>query len=102
MAWDRADDDEAPDAEAARPAQRPRAGPEPRADGAADARADGGARSINRMRGGGEYGELTLELVASLAAHQAPVSAAERDELRELLEAMGMPADVTSGLQVED
>ena len=57
---------------------------------------------IELMNGGGEYGELTIELAASLAAHQAPVTAAERDELRELLEAMGMPTDPIAALNVRD
>lgn len=57
--------------------------------------------SIQRMRGGGEYGELTIELAASLAAHQVPVTAAERDELRALLEAMGMPTDPIGQLNVQ-
>jgi predicted glycosyltransferase len=53
------------------------------------------------MGSGGEYGELTIELAASLAAHQVPVTAAERDELRELLEAMGMPTDPIGQLNVQ-
>jgi hypothetical protein len=57
--------------------------------------------SIKRMRGGGEYGELTIELAASLAAQQAPVTAAERDELRALLEAMRMPTDPIGELNVQ-
>jgi hypothetical protein len=57
--------------------------------------------SMKRMRGGGEYGELTIELAASLAAHQVPVTAAERDELRELLTAMGMPTDPIGQLNVQ-
>jgi hypothetical protein len=57
--------------------------------------------SIKRMRGGGEYGELTIELAASLAAQQAPVTAAERDELRALLEAMRMPTDPIDKLNVQ-
>jgi hypothetical protein len=57
--------------------------------------------SINRMRGGGEYGELTIELAASLAARHAPVTAAERDELRALLEAMSMPTDPIGELNVQ-
>jgi hypothetical protein len=57
--------------------------------------------SIKRMRGGGEYGELTVELAASLAAHRAPVTAAERDELLALLKAMGMPTDPIAGLNVQ-
>jgi hypothetical protein len=57
--------------------------------------------SIKRMRGGGEYGELTIELAASLAAEHAPVTAAERDELRALLEAMRMPTDPIAKLNVQ-
>ena len=57
--------------------------------------------SIKRMRGGGEYGELTIELAASLAAHHTPVTAAERDELRALLEAMEMPTDPIAELNVQ-
>jgi hypothetical protein len=56
--------------------------------------------SIKRMRGGGEYGELTVELAAALAAHRVPVTAAERDELRALLEAMGVPTDPIAELNV--
>jgi len=56
--------------------------------------------SIKRMRGGGEYGELTIELAASLAAHHTPVTAAERDELLALLQAMGMPTDPIEKLNV--
>jgi hypothetical protein len=58
--------------------------------------------SIRRMRGGGEYGELTIELAASLAAHQTPVTAAERDELLALLEAMDMPTDPIGKLNVQN
>jgi hypothetical protein len=57
--------------------------------------------SIKRMRGGGEYGELTIELAASLAAQHAPVTAAERDELRALLEATSMPTDPIAKLNVQ-
>ena len=57
--------------------------------------------SIKRMRGGGEYGELTIELAASLAAHNTPVSSEERDELRALLEAMNMPTDPIEQLNVQ-
>jgi hypothetical protein len=53
------------------------------------------------MNEGGEYGELTIELAASLAAHQVPVTAAERDELRALLEAMDMPTDPIAKLNVQ-
>jgi hypothetical protein len=44
------------------------------------------------MEEGGEYGELTIELAASLAANQAPVTREERDELAALLAATNMPA----------
>ena len=57
--------------------------------------------SIKRMRGGGEYGELTIELAASLAAHKTPVTPEERDELRALLEAMSMPTDPIEQLNVQ-
>jgi hypothetical protein len=57
--------------------------------------------SIKRMRGGGEYGELTIELAAALAANHVPVTAAERDELLMLLEAMHMPTDPIAELNVE-
>jgi hypothetical protein len=57
--------------------------------------------SIERMRDGGEYGEMTAELAASMAKHQAPVTAAERDELLELLEAMGIPTDTIGKLSVQ-
>ena len=56
---------------------------------------------IELMEGGGEYGELTIELAASLAAHHVPVTAAERDELLGLLEAMGMPTDPIADLNVQ-
>jgi hypothetical protein len=49
---------------------------------------------------GGEHGELTIELAATLAATGTPVSAAERDELQALLEAMGMPTDPIQHLSV--
>jgi hypothetical protein len=57
--------------------------------------------SIKRMRGGGEYGELTIELAASLAADHTPVTAAERDELLALLQAMGQPTDPIERLNVQ-
>ena len=56
---------------------------------------------IKLMRGGGEYGELTIELAASLAKHHTPVTPEERDELRELLEAMRMPTDPIEQLNVQ-
>lgn len=57
--------------------------------------------SVKRMRGGGEYGLLTIEVAASLAVHHAPVTAAERDELLALLEAMEMPTDPIGRLNVQ-
>jgi hypothetical protein len=68
----------------------------------ADRVTEGTLWSIRRMRGGGEYGEMTIELAASLAAHNAPVTSDERDELRALLEAMGMPTDPIDRLNVQD
>jgi len=56
---------------------------------------------IELMDGGGEYGELTIELAASLAAHNTPVTPEERDELRVLLEAMSMPTDPIEQLNVQ-
>jgi hypothetical protein len=58
-------------------------------------------RIISLMDSGGEYGELTSELVASLGTHKAAVTAAERDELLGLLEAMGMPTDPIAQLNVQ-
>jgi len=45
---------------------------------------------------------LTIELAASLAAHNTPVTPEERDELRALLEAMNMPTDPIEQLNVQD
>ena len=56
---------------------------------------------IELMDGGGEYGELTIELAASLAAHKVPVTPEERDELLALLEATGMPTDPIEKLNVQ-
>ncbi len=56
---------------------------------------------VELMNDGGEYGELTIELAASLAAHNVPVTAAERDELLALLEAMEMPTDPIGKLNVQ-
>ncbi len=56
---------------------------------------------IELMDGGGEYGELTIELASSLAAHHTPVTAAERDELLALLQAMGQPTDPIERLNVQ-
>jgi hypothetical protein len=56
---------------------------------------------IELMDGGGEYGELTSELAASLAANGTPVTPDERDELRALLDAMNMPTDPIEQLNVQ-
>ena len=56
---------------------------------------------IELMDSGGEYGELTVELAAVLAAHRTPVTAAERDELLALLRAMDMPTDPIAELNVQ-
>jgi hypothetical protein len=42
-----------------------------------------------------------MSLDASLAAHHTPVTAAERDELLALLEAMDMPTDPIAELNVQ-
>jgi hypothetical protein len=52
------------------------------------------------MEGGGEHGELTIELTASLARTRARVSAAEQRELRALLEATSMPTHLIGQLAV--
>jgi hypothetical protein len=57
--------------------------------------------SVRQMRGGGEYGLLTIEIAASLAKHRTPVTPEERDELRALLEAMNMPTDPIEQLNVQ-
>ena len=49
--------------------------------------------SLRLMEAGGEYGELLIELAAALAKQGVPVTARERDELRDLLDATGMPAE---------
>jgi len=57
--------------------------------------------SVKQMRGGGEYGLLTIEIAASLAKHNMPVTPEERDELRGLLEEMGMPTDPIGQLNIQ-
>ena len=56
--------------------------------------------SLKLMDEGGEYGELTIELTASLAANHAPVTPREKAELLALLEATGMPAEDIEKLSV--
>jgi hypothetical protein len=55
--------------------------------------------AVPRLRDeGGRYGDLTIELAATLAATGTPVSAAERHKLQAPPEAMNMPTDL--GLRV--
>jgi hypothetical protein len=49
----------------------------------------------------GEWGEAVDNLIAGLALTQAAVTTAERDELRALLDAMGLPSDITNGLNIQ-
>jgi phosphoribosylcarboxyaminoimidazole (NCAIR) mutase len=56
---------------------------------------------MRSMAGAGEWQELVDLLVASLGVTGAPVTIAERDELRSLLAAMDMPDDGLAGLTVE-
>jgi hypothetical protein len=56
---------------------------------------------MRSMAGAGEWQELVDLVVASLGLTQAPVTAAERDELRFLLAAMNMPDSVIAALNVE-
>lgn len=56
---------------------------------------------MRSMAGAGEWQELMDLLIASLGLTRAPVTAAERDELLELLEAMGMPTDPIGELNVQ-
>jgi hypothetical protein len=56
--------------------------------------------SLRLMEAGGEYGELVIELAAALAKREVPVTARERNELRELLEATGMPTEPIGRLVV--
>ena len=57
---------------------------------------------LRLMEEGGEYGELAIELTATLVKTGATVSAAERRELRALLEATGMPTHLLEQLAVRD
>ena len=57
---------------------------------------------LKEMEGGGEYGELTIELAATLARTGALVSSVEQRELRALLEATGMPTRPVDELAVRD
>ena len=55
---------------------------------------------LRLMDEGGEYGELAIELTATLVKTGATVSAAELRELRILLEATGMPTHLLEQLAV--
>jgi hypothetical protein len=56
---------------------------------------------MRSMAGAGEWQELVDLVVASLGLTRAPVTAAERDELRSLLAAMNLPDDAIAALNVE-
>lgn len=64
----------------------------------ADRLAEPDLAGLQTMAGGGEWGELLDLLVAALREAKAPVSAAERDELREVLAGWGLPASQLDGL----
>jgi hypothetical protein len=49
----------------------------------------------------GEWGEAVDILLAGLVKTMTPVTAGERDELLELLNAMGMPTDPIATLNVQ-
>jgi hypothetical protein len=53
------------------------------------------------MEEGGEYGELAVELTATLAQTRAVVTPGEQRELRELLAATDMPTSPADQLQVQ-
>jgi len=57
---------------------------------------------LKEMEDGGEYGELAIELAATLAKTGALVTSAEQRELRTLLEATGMPTRPVDELAVRD
>jgi hypothetical protein len=56
---------------------------------------------MRSMAGAGEWQELVDLLVASLGVTRAPVTVAERDELRSLLAAMSLPDVGLDGLTVD-
>jgi hypothetical protein len=64
-----------------------------------------GPTPFNQVRSAaraGEWGEAVDNLIAGLIESQALVTTAERDELRSLLDAMGLPTDITNGLNIQD
>lgn len=56
---------------------------------------------LRLMEEGGEYGELTIELAATLAQAHAVVTAAEQRELRDILAATDMPTGLADQLDVQ-
>lgn len=56
-------------------------------------------QGLRLMDEGGEYGELAIELAATLAKGHASVTVAEQRELRELLAAMNMPTSPADQLE---
>lgn len=58
-------------------------------------------QGIREMASVGERGEALSELLATLAKHKAPVTPAERDELRALVEATGEGGEYLDGLTVQ-
>jgi len=57
---------------------------------------------LMEMECGGEYGELAIELAATLSKTGAVVNSAELRELRTVLEATGMPLDPLNQLEIRD
>jgi hypothetical protein len=55
---------------------------------------------LRLMEEGGEFGELVIELTATLAKTGVSVSATEQQELRALMEATHMPATPVDQLEV--
>lgn len=49
--------------------------------------------NLRSMAGGGEWGLMLDELLASLRVRQAPITAAELDELRDVLSGWSLPTD---------
>ncbi len=57
---------------------------------------------LRSMNDGGEWDELIDLLVAALVNRRAAVTAAEQQELRELLAAMHMPTDMLERIKVAE
>ncbi len=64
--------------------------------------ADDGLADVADAARAGEWGEAIDILLAGLTATGTPVTSRERDDLRELLESMGMPTDPIATLSVRD